>query len=294
MSFRAVRSQDKAVGLLRASLRKNRLPHGLLFAGPAAAEMRETAFDLAKALFCDKPKDGDACDECTQCRQVERGTHPDLAVVQPEEGTRSIKIEDIRGLIGRVALRPFQARSKMFLIDRADCMNDAAQNALLKTLEEPEGRTTIVLTTASPEALLPTVRSRIQTVHFVPPAELAVADPDTEQKKRAVLAFVFKRASGAIADPPDFGRMEKEEALALLDSLVAFFRSALMTRAGAGALAGLDDVMERGEAVRLFDAAALADAVETFAEAKGRLLDQVNARLVFASLWDKLEGAHAR
>lgn len=293
MSFRAVRSQEKAVSALRAALRKNRLPHGLLFVGPAGAEQRETALDLAKALFCDKPKDGDACDECTQCRQVERGVHPDFCVVEPEEGTRSIKIEDIRGLIARVNLRPLQARCKMFLVNRAELMGDAAQNALLKTLEEPEGRTTIVLAVSSAEPLLATVRSRLQTVHFAPPAEALALDPDTERKKREILAFFFHRAEGRAADPPEFGKMEREDALALLDALVDFFRDALVARAGAGSLAGAGDAIDRDRAARLFDAAALADAVELFAESKEMLSNNVNAKLVFASLWDRLEEVYA-
>ncbi len=293
MSFRAVRSQDKAIATLLASLRKGRMPHGLLFLGPVGADPRDTAYDLAKALFCEKPKNGDACDDCTQCRQVERGSHPDLTVIEPEEGTRSIKIEDIRSLIARANLRPFQARSKMFLIDRAECMGDAAQNALLKTLEEPEGHTTIVLISSSPESLLATVRSRLQTVHFAPPAEALIADPETERRKRETLTFLFKRLSGVASDPPDFGKIEREEVLAFFDAMVAFFRAALLVRAGAGQLAGYDDALDRDKAARLLDELALADAVEIFADMKEKVADSVNLKLAFSSLWDRLEGAYA-
>ncbi len=131
----------------------------------------------------------DACGECLPCRKIARGVHPDVLAVtgeramaragawEPRGGrspSRDIVVDQIRDLVDRrLSLRRLEARRRVVILDPADAMNPQAQNALLKTLEEPPDDTTLVLVAASADALLPTVRSRCLRVSFRPlPAAL--------------------------------------------------------------------------------------------------------------------------
>ncbi|MBI4888829.1 MAG: DNA polymerase III subunit delta', partial [Acidobacteria bacterium] len=129
---------------------------------------------LAERLNCLAPADGDACGACEACRRIARGVHPDVIVVLPGE-SGSIKIEQVREVIDRAAYRPFEGRRRAVVVNEADAMVPQAQNALLKTLEEPPPASVFILVSSMPDALLPTVRSRCSNLRFGPlsPAEVA-------------------------------------------------------------------------------------------------------------------------
>src|SRR5438046_4527684 len=97
----------------------------------------------------------DSCGTCAACTRIARGVHPDVLVLEPGD-TGSIKIEQVREVVDRAAYRPFEGRRRVVVIDEADALVPAAQNALLKTLEEPPSMSVFVLVTARPDALLPT------------------------------------------------------------------------------------------------------------------------------------------
>jgi DNA polymerase III subunit delta' len=109
----------------------------------------------------------DACGVCPSCRRFARGIHADLLLVEPGD-TGSIKIEQVREIIDRAAYRPFEGRRRVVVIDDADALVPAAQNALLKTLEEPPSLSQFLLVTSRPDVLLPTVRSRCPCLRFRP------------------------------------------------------------------------------------------------------------------------------
>ena len=150
-----------------------RVAHAYLFAGPEGVGKETAALAFARALLCSRPKDGDACGACRECRQVEHYNHPDLWVLQPDGNY--IKIEQIRGILRRAPYRSYQGGRKIFLIPRAEVMTAEAANCLLKTLEEPPRDTLFILLSARPQALLPTVLSRCQRCSFqaIPAPELA-------------------------------------------------------------------------------------------------------------------------
>ncbi len=174
MPFRDLFGHRRVLGLLSRAIQTDSLPPSLIFAGPDGVGKRLAAVAAAQALNCLAPVAGadggrDACGRCTSCRKIDRRLHPDVTVVAPEEGT-AIKIEQIREVVGQTAYRPFEGRSRVVVIDGADLMGDDAQNALLKTLEEPPPRNVFVLVTNRPDALLDTIRSRCCLLRFGPVA----------------------------------------------------------------------------------------------------------------------------
>jgi DNA polymerase-3 subunit delta' len=173
--------------MFRRAISRDRLSQGYLFVGPAGIGKRTFAVKLASCLFCERHADTDleACGECAACRQMAAGSHPDFFQVGCPEGKRELPIsvflgeEDERGRAGlcfQLSLSPVSGGRRFAVIDDADAMNDAAANAFLKTLEEPQPGAVLVLIAERPDELLPTIRSRCQTVRFSP-----LADSDVTQ-----------------------------------------------------------------------------------------------------------------
>jgi DNA polymerase III subunit delta' len=138
------------------------------------------------------PLESDACGTCPTCARIARGVHPDVLAIEPGD-TGSIKIDEIREMVDRASFRPFEGRRRVVIIDQADALVVPAQNALLKTLEEPPSASVFVLITARPDVLLPTVRSRCPVLRFRPlnAADIAAAlvtRGATEREARAVAA----------------------------------------------------------------------------------------------------------
>ncbi|NOQ52579.1 MAG: DNA polymerase III subunit delta' [Desulfuromonadaceae bacterium] len=161
MTFDSIIGHKQQIDILQRSLKNQRIAHAYLFDGPDGVGKRLVALALARALFC---QTGDGCGDCPPCRKVDHNNHPDLHLVDAE-GT-SIKIDQVRSLQQDLSLRPLEGKYKVCLIDGAEQLNPAAANALLKTLEEPQPNTVIILLTSQPEKLLPTIRSRCQRLPF--------------------------------------------------------------------------------------------------------------------------------
>lgn len=157
---------ERVVESLRRAIASNRLPHALIFAGPAGVGKTHLALELAKALNCvgeDPP-----CQTCIHCRQIEAGAHPDVSLVERVEGKDNIAIQQVRELRETAALRPFQGRTRIYLVTGADALTPQAADALLKTLEEPQPQVKMLLTATDAEKLPPTVVSRCRVVALHP------------------------------------------------------------------------------------------------------------------------------
>jgi DNA polymerase-3 subunit delta' len=174
MPFRDLAGHDRLLELTARAALRGSLPPSLIFDGPDGVGKRHAAITLAQLVNCASPAAADACGVCPSCTRIARGVHPDVLVVEPGE-TGAIKIDQVREAIERSAYRPFEGRRRVVIIDDADAMAAEAQNALLKTLEEPPASSMFVLVTSRPDVLLPTVRSRCQRLRFgrLAPAEIA-------------------------------------------------------------------------------------------------------------------------
>ena len=138
MAFADVLGHDRIRDLLGRALVAGRLPPALLFVGPRGVGKRTLALAVARALLCpDGASLGDACGKCPACHRTSKGLHPDLFLAEPEGATLTLKIERVRELVREIDARPFEAAARAVLIDDAHTMTEQAQNALLKSLEEP-------------------------------------------------------------------------------------------------------------------------------------------------------------
>jgi DNA polymerase-3 subunit delta' len=183
MSLSEVKCQDRAVAALEAALSRGHVHHAWLFHGPDGVGKELAAFGLAQALICtEQPNVG--CGVCAACRRVHKRNHPDVTVVMPDDElvrrgmagrsdfertpSRDIRIEQVRQLQERLAFRALESKTKVAILLTAHAMNPPAQNALLKTLEEPPAGTVLILVSSAPDKLLPTIRSRCAKASFGP------------------------------------------------------------------------------------------------------------------------------
>lgn len=183
MSLAEVKCQDRAVQALEAGLSRGQVHHAWLFQGPEGVGKELAAVGLAQAMTCpEKPNVG--CGTCGSCRRVAGRNHPDVTVVMPEDEqvrrglagrsdfentpSRDIRIDQVRRLQERLAFRALESKAKIAILVSAHSLNPSAQNALLKTLEEPPSGTVLILVSSAPDKLLPTIRSRCAKATFAP------------------------------------------------------------------------------------------------------------------------------
>jgi DNA polymerase-3 subunit delta' len=167
-AFAEIRGHDATIAFLRQAWSHERLAHALLFSGPAGIGKRGVAMAFAAWVQCEESAADNACGVCVSCRQVGAGTHPDVKLVEADAGKKEIGVDKAREVKRFTQLAPAMGRVKVAILDDAHRLSVAAQNGLLKTLEDPPGRSILILVSNSPDSLLPTVRSRCQRVRFQP------------------------------------------------------------------------------------------------------------------------------
>jgi DNA polymerase-3 subunit delta' len=167
MSFQDIYGHEKKVEIIRKSLAQKRIGHAYLFSGILALGKKTLAREFVKALNCEK-EDAlrDSCGECSSCRKIQRGIHPDVFFVEADG--QFIRIDAIREIQEQMKCKPLEARRRVFVIDDADKMNDQAANALLKILEEPSPSNILILVSARPYSMPSTIISRCQHMRFNP------------------------------------------------------------------------------------------------------------------------------
>ena len=235
MPFRDVVGHGRLIELLSRSVAGGTLPPSLLFAGPAGIGKRLTALAVAQALNCTNTKGStktakgsgpkaegliDACGTCAACSRIARGVHPDVLLVSPGD-SGAIKIDQVRDIVDRAQYRPFEGRRRVVIIDEADALVAQAQNALLKTLEEPTPSSVFILVTSRPDMLLPTVLSRCPQLRFRPLSleelvQALMARKRTETEARAIAAT----ADGSLGQALQASAVELVESRALAQRML--------------------------------------------------------------------------
>ena len=267
MAFGEIVGHRALLGLISRAVAHGSVPPSVLFVGQEGIGKRRAACALAQTLNCRSPVRApapgtstadtfeiDACGRCQTCQRIARGSFADVLTIEPGE-SGSITVDQVREAVGQAAYRPFEGRRRVVIIDEAERLVPEAQNALLKTLEEPPDSSQFVLVTARPDTLLATVRSRCQRLSF---GQLGVAEISAllrrthgydEQAARAVAAS----AGGSIGRALQLASGEltaaRDAAVTLLE-VVASGRDAKARLAGAkGFLAG-KSVSKTSAAVR--------------------------------------------
>lgn len=246
MPFRDIAGHRHLLELIAGAVARQSLPPSLIFAGPEGVGKRTAALALAQILNCLTPvrADGqtgevdsaslfgldeqvtasagqaeagafaiDACGTCASCARIARRVHADVLVVEPGD-TGVIKVDQVRDIVERTGYRPFEGRRRVIIVDEADAMLSEAQNALLKTLEEPPSASMFVLVTSRPDELLPTVRSRCQRLRFgrLAPGEIASELMRVHEYSETDAHAAASAADGSIGAALDSGSDELVEA----------------------------------------------------------------------------------
>jgi DNA polymerase III subunit delta' len=226
MPFREIAGHQRLLPLIARAAAHGTLPPSMLFAGRRGVGKSRTATAVAEALNCLQPATShlfaiDGCGACASCRRIARRVHADIFVVQPgESGT--IKVDQVREMIDRTAFRPFEGRKRVVIVDDADAMVPAAQNALLKTLEEPPSGSIFILVSAVADSLLATVRSRCSLLRFgtLTATEIAKLLVDSHGYTPADARAAAGEGSGSVAQALEMRSVDVMEARSVANRLL--------------------------------------------------------------------------
>lgn len=172
--FKAVVEQERIKRLLSGSISNHEVSHAYLFIGKKGIGKTMMALELSKALLCRGPEK--PCGVCIPCEKIAHSNHPDVLITEPGKGETAIKIDQIRRLIATLPVKPFESELRVSIIKGGDRMTPEAQNALLKSLEEPEPHNVFIITAENLEKMLNTIRSRCQVLNFEPVSDKGVRE----------------------------------------------------------------------------------------------------------------------
>jgi DNA polymerase-3 subunit delta' len=316
----------RAVRVLQAGLANGAANHAYLFVGPDATGRAAAAKSLAQALNC--TGESGLCDECAACTRIEAGIHADVQTVTLEvgegAGRKAISVEQMRDVQTAVALAPYEGRMRVVIIDPADEMSTGAQNAFLKTLEEPPPHAVFVLIAVNGERLLETIRSRCTRVEFglVPAGEIeaalvvqgveaerarllarlsggrpgwalaAAVDPKLLEHRSEALEAARSLPRLSLADRIDVAerlsdafKREREPVFRQLDEWAGWWRDVLLVQSGAGeSVVNLDEAAAIEADAKEHTRADVARFVQAIIEIRGYLGENVQSRIALDAL----------
>lgn len=163
--FKDILGHEQIISHLQNAITMDKVSHAYIINGPDKSGKRMLAEAFAAALQCEKG-DGEACGECHSCRQAEGRNQPDIIYVSHEK-PNTISVDDIRTQVNHdIVIKPYSSKYKIYIIDEAEKMNVQAQNALLKTIEEPPAYAVLLLLSTNADTFLPTILSRCVTLNI--------------------------------------------------------------------------------------------------------------------------------
>jgi DNA polymerase III subunit delta' len=330
----SITGHNQALATLERSLAEDRLAHAYLITGPARIGKARLAIELAKAMNC--LGDARPCGACVSCRRIEAGLHPDVELIglgglcdesdhdHSRDGSKDIKICQIRRLERMVALKPFEGRRRAIIINPADALNVYAADALLKTLEEPPDEVTIVLVAVDSASLPETVISRARQISLSPVSvdrvrqtlversvepqraellarlsegrigwALAHAADDSlleqrDERLERIESLLDERAADRMRSAADLAALfarDREDVYAHLDLWKAYCRDLLLVSEGCDDLVANSDRLPRLRSLaRLLTAAGIVKALTSLRACRRQLEDNANARLALEVL----------
>ena len=342
--FESLINQERPIRILTTLLKNRTLPHAFLFTGTEGVGKQSAAIALAMACNCQgescelktedrsdaRPECSPAksdftafefCGVCKSCRKIESGNHPDIILIQPSGSF--IKIGQIRALTETLAMRPYEAKTRVVIITAAQAMNAAASNALLKILEEPPNRTMLVLIATQKSDLLPTIASRCQCVGFNPISRRNMAvllrenhdlEPQTARIVAAMANGSYARAEAMVRKNwlirrkwlldeihllslKKMGRLlafaeklseKKEELSEDLEVLQVWFRDLIIDRYDPEKIINQDVAEEIGTASGKVEVPSLLSKLEAVQQTQNRITANTNLRLCMEDLLIKL------
>jgi DNA polymerase-3 subunit delta' len=251
MALEDIFCQEKAISAIQSAFAGDKVAHAYIFAGQDGVGKFTTAKEFAKLLLCKKPVGkgdfADSCGNCASCQAFDAGSHPDFEHVykelvkftkdgQNKETPIDFPIDVVREFIlDKVSQRPALSTRRVFVLTETEKLNDKSQNCLLKVLEEPPAYCCIILVCTRPDALLPTIRSRCQTLRFGPIDEERIIEklrqPGLGEKQ---IKFFARLTDGSLGLAGAYSRLEIAEAniyttkTYILDTLANFeYKNAL-------------------------------------------------------------------
>ncbi len=296
--FSQIKGQDHVVRALQSAVCKGQVGHAYLLYGPRGSGKTSTARVLAKALNCPNlGEDGEPCGVCESCVSIEETRSFDL---QELDAASNNRVDDMRGLLERVNLTT-PGRAKVYLLDEVHMLTSGAENALLKTLEEPPAHVTWVLATTEPHKVAQTIRSRCQVF------ELGLIDAEImSEHLRAIVKDAELDAADELVDQAvAAGAGSVRDSLTALERIIAgggdselasstdAIVNALAARDGAAALAALEEVVGRGRDPRTIGEMTLAALRHAFLTAMGNPPQRLSEheRLTAAELAERMSPA---
>jgi DNA polymerase-3 subunit delta' len=215
--------QPQEARILQSGFINNRLSHAFIFEGPKGTHKLATAYLFAQRLLCTNVgKDDEPCGNCSNCVRISHGTHPNVFLVKAD--SEQIKKEQIKNLIIEFARLSVENGPRIYIVDEAERMNQDASNTLLKQMEEPSADIYAVLLTTNSNALLKTIVSRAQLIHFKPIARALIRENLLKEDVSELAARVIPEYTNNIEEAVKIAR--SKDLMAILDLVVDLYRIA--------------------------------------------------------------------
>jgi DNA polymerase-3 subunit delta' len=217
---------------LKKKFESNQLSHAYLFTGAKEIGKKTFAIEFVKLLNCLAEKK--PCGKCVDCQMIEKNIFPDFKTITKKEDKSEIDISQIREVQKFLSYKSYYGSFKIVVVDDAEKMNQEAQSCFLKTLEEPKGKTLLILISSKPDMLLSTITSRCQTLKFLRPKDLPM-NSERFKKDQEILKNLIPIINSELSDKFKYAKsinFEKQDAGEILEVMQRYFRDLLLADYG--------------------------------------------------------------